>query len=61
MNDLDKALKTAQATADRTGTAYSVLNLNTVGESLYVVRHYNEGHQAGPYAHQFVRKIEPNI
>ena len=54
-----KAIASAQAEANRTGKPMSVLNLNTVGRAMHVVRDYSPGHEQGMYAHQFVAKVEP--
>ena len=54
-----KAIASAQAAANRTGKPMSVLNLNTVGRAMHVVRDYSPGHEQGMYAHQFVAKVVP--
>jgi hypothetical protein len=56
-----KAIASAQAEANRTGKPMSVLNLNTVGRAMHVVRDYSPGHEQGMYAHQFVAKVEPQV
>jgi hypothetical protein len=55
------AIASAQAAANRAGKPMSVLNLNTVGRAMHVVRDYSPGHEQGPYAHQFVAKVEPQL
>lgn len=55
------AIASAQAAANRAGKPMSVLNLNTVGRAMHVVRDYSPGHEQGAYAHQFVAKVEPQL
>jgi hypothetical protein len=56
-----KAIASAQVEANRTGKPMSVLNLNTVGRAMHVVRDYSPGHEQGMYAHQFVAKVDPQL
>jgi hypothetical protein len=59
VSPLDQVKAMAQRDANRHGHAMAVLNLNTVGQALYVCRVYRASMHEGPYAHQFIAKIEP--
>ena len=56
---LMRATEKAQIEANRSKQPMSLINLNTVGQALYVVRTYNPDHETGRFAHQFVAKITP--
>jgi hypothetical protein len=54
-----KTIVQAQDDANRLGKVMAVLNLNTVGAAMYVIREYDESMETGRFAHQFVAKMEP--
>lgn len=56
---LDEIKANAQQEANRTGKPHCVINLNTIGAAMYVVRVYMPAVEQGMYAHQFVAKFEP--
>jgi len=56
MNNLQAIRARAQATADREGRPVSILNLNTVGAALYVIRDAETGIET---ARGFVEIVRP--
>jgi hypothetical protein len=61
MISLDSIKKRAQAQANRDGETLAILNLNTIGAAMYVIRTYHPSMREGRYAHQFVCVINPEI
>jgi hypothetical protein len=59
VNPLEQVRAMAQRDANRTGQPMAVLNLNAIGQALYVYRAYRPSMQEGHYAHQFIAKVEP--
>lgn len=56
---LDRIRQSAQRDADANGKTYAILNLNTVGAAMYVIREYHDNMRTGRWAHQFVETVEP--
>jgi len=58
--NFDQAKLRAQRAANSTGKDHAVLNLNTVGSALYVVREYHASMAEGPHAHQLKFVAHPS-